>query len=399
MQEPTRACERCGSGIVRTGRRGRAAKWCRPCAAIVLAEGNNPHRKCPMWAPHQASRRRKRVPDWVSVVVGQIDERCAFPGHRAATGYKCGCRCDRCRDGWRLAAQIRRHGGAPVRFCLNPTCGDPLPTSRPKYCSDKCRGYHRVEPRVFTCDMVACHNLCASSHRDARYCSESCSRVAKKARRRGAPETLTHPPHWLESQPVAGPTLAECDVMSSPVFGPTLTDWPMFRPTAAPTFSACASCDRLFTGRHSPYCSQICQRIDNGKCPRRFDLSLGHCRRCGRAYARWVKHDPNGFCSPKCNTAAVRKERNGNRRAARRGGSSERFTLREIAERDGWRCHLCGGKVPDRKYAARDKDPTIDHLIPVSAGGDDIRSNVALAHNRCNWERGNQGLAQLRLVG
>jgi 5-methylcytosine-specific restriction endonuclease McrA len=73
--------------------------------------------------------------------------------------------------------------------------------------------------------------------------------------------------------------------------------------------------------------------------------------------------------------------------------------MREIAERDGWRCHLCGRRVPDRPYRASPNDPTLDHLVPVSAGGDHTRANVALAHNRCNYERRADGPAQMRLFG
>jgi 5-methylcytosine-specific restriction endonuclease McrA len=103
--------------------------------------------------------------------------------------------------------------------------------------------------------------------------------------------------------------------------------------------------------------------------------------------------------------AARRTRRHNERANGRRGGAVrlargyERFTLREIAERDGWRCHLCHRSVPDRKYRAKPNDPTIDHLIPLSDGGSHTRVNVALAHNRCNSERSDQGAAQLRLVG
>jgi 5-methylcytosine-specific restriction endonuclease McrA len=74
--------------------------------------------------------------------------------------------------------------------------------------------------------------------------------------------------------------------------------------------------------------------------------------------------------------------------------------LLAIAERDGWCCHLCGRKVADRiDYAARDDDATLDHLVPVSKGGLHVRANVALAHNRCNWERGNADIEfQMRLI-
>lgn len=41
---------------------------------------------------------------------------------------------------------------------------------------------------------------------------------------------------------------------------------------------------------------------------------------------------------------------------------------------------------------------TVDHLIPLSAGGTDDLGNVALAHRQCNTRRSNTGAAQLRLM-
>jgi 5-methylcytosine-specific restriction endonuclease McrA len=40
---------------------------------------------------------------------------------------------------------------------------------------------------------------------------------------------------------------------------------------------------------------------------------------------------------------------------------------------------------------------TIDHLVPVSAGGKDSLSNVRLAHRSCNCARGVGGSVQLML--
>lgn len=65
----------------------------------------------------------------------------------------------------------------------------------------------------------------------------------------------------------------------------------------------------------------------------------------------------------------------------------------EIAERDGWKCHICGKRVTK-------KDWSLDHLVPLSKGGSHTPENVALAHRRCNSRRGTGCLpAQLRLVG
>jgi 5-methylcytosine-specific restriction endonuclease McrA len=125
------------------------------------------------------------------------------------------------------------------------------------------------------------------------------------------------------------------------------------------------------------------------------DISYGACRRCGGCFVR-RDGSVGAFCSDRCRKRAHKNTR---KHRERTNGAAERFTLREIAERDGWRCHLCGKRVPDREYAARPDDPTIDHLIPVSDGGLHVRTNVALAHNRCNYERNTGGVAQLLLVG
>ncbi|MFC8277198.1 HNH endonuclease [Streptomyces sp. NPDC057271] len=87
------------------------------------------------------------------------------------------------------------------------------------------------------------------------------------------------------------------------------------------------------------------------------------------------------------------------RRAAKRGGVSEPYTLAEIAERDGRRCKLCGGRVAMTQKVPHPKAPTIDHVVPVSEGGDDTRANVQLAHFVCNSAKGARGSQQLALIG
>jgi hypothetical protein len=100
---------------------------------------------------------------------------------------------------------------------------------------------------------------------------------------------------------------------------------------------------------------------------------------------------------------ARNRRKNVKRRAARMRGAAielERYTTQEIAERDNWTCHLCKRKVTKRQLPhAHPRSATIDHLVPVSAGGDDVRANVALAHWSCNAARSDTGAAQLRLMG
>ncbi|MCX4786475.1 HNH endonuclease [Streptomyces sp. NBC_01221] len=78
---------------------------------------------------------------------------------------------------------------------------------------------------------------------------------------------------------------------------------------------------------------------------------------------------------------------------------SEPYTLLGIAERDRTRCGLCGGRVAMKQKVPHPKAPTIDHIVPVSEGGDDTRANVQLAHFRCNSVKGARGCQQLALIG
>jgi hypothetical protein len=75
----------------------------------------------------------------------------------------------------------------------------------------------------------------------------------------------------------------------------------------------------------------------------------------------------------------------------------------EILERDGWRCQIPGCK---RRPIRRDvssphpRSKSIDHIIPLSLGGDDTAVNKRAAHLGCNVARGNTvGFEQVALLG
>lgn len=72
-----------------------------------------------------------------------------------------------------------------------------------------------------------------------------------------------------------------------------------------------------------------------------------------------------------------------NRRRARLKNAPiiEKIDRLAIANRDGWRCHICGKKI-------KRTDLALDHLIPLSKGGPHTSSNLASAHLSCNAKRG-----------
>lgn len=115
-------------------------------------------------------------------------------------------------------------------------------------------------------------------------------------------------------------------------------------------------------------------------------------RCCSKSCARKAK--PVGFI--KVATPEERKQREfirgelarRKRRARLAGVKREPYTTARIAERDGYQCHLCDGPVDMAFKFPSLESPSVDHIIPLSRGGDDTLANVALAHLGCNLSKG-----------
>ena len=84
-------------------------------------------------------------------------------------------------------------------------------------------------------------------------------------------------------------------------------------------------------------------------------------------------------------------------RAAKAGVPVERVELLVVAERDGWRCGICGKRVG--KTVKGRRSASLDHIVPVARGGGNLYSNVQLAHLACNLAKNAQDrlASQMRL--
>lgn len=160
----------------------------------------------------------------------------------------------------------------------------------------------------------------------------------------------------------------------------------------------CRWCGRFLVkwGRGgSDYCSRACwDMVNDSRRKMVTEIHYVDCRECGDPF---VGPLTRSFCSGPCARRAANRDRRHRERVAGVGLAGS-ITLREVADRDGWRCHICHKAVPDRESKSRSLDPTIDHLIPLAAGGEHVPENVALAHFLCNSKRGAVGPAQLRLA-
>lgn len=78
-------------------------------------------------------------------------------------------------------------------------------------------------------------------------------------------------------------------------------------------------------------------------------------------------------------------------RARRLSPDADQFDHVEIFERDGWVCQLCGLPVDPTLSGRHVADgPSLDHIVPLTRGGLHRRTNVQLAHMRCNSAKGNR---------
>src|SRR5215831_6839485 len=161
-------------------------------------------------------------------------------------------------------------------------------------------------------------------------------------------------------------------------------------PTCRIHILQCDHCQNPFTARRPDvkYCSRRCcahARLETCSCQPR------QCP-CGQ---------PVSPPRRKCDTCIARTKSESRRRddARHRGVKREPYTLAYIAERDRYRCGLCGKRVAMTKAVPHPKAPTIDHIIPRAAGGDDTRANVQLAHFWCNSKKHTGGTQQLALIG
>lgn len=72
------------------------------------------------------------------------------------------------------------------------------------------------------------------------------------------------------------------------------------------------------------------------------------------------------------------------RRAWKYAADYERFSPREIYERDGWRCGVCRKLISKKLRHPNPMSVSLDHKISLANGGPHSRLNTQPAHLRCN---------------
>lgn len=84
----------------------------------------------------------------------------------------------------------------------------------------------------------------------------------------------------------------------------------------------------------------------------------------------------------------VLRANNHRRRVLARSAQSDRFVARDIFERDGWACQICGVALDSTIKFPDPLSPSLDHIVPISRGGTHTLDNVQAACMGCNWAKG-----------
>lgn len=120
-----------------------------------------------------------------------------------------------------------------------------------------------------------------------------------------------------------------------------------------------------------------------------------HCEVCNKEIL--TNKSNKKYCSIECFNRASNRQVSLKRRLKDLDIEKDwSINLSELMRRDNEVCHICGGKIDLNDYTIENgifkvgKDyPSIDHVIPVTKGGNHTWDNVKLAHIGCNAKKGN----------
>ncbi len=194
-------------------------------------------------------------------------------------------------------------------------------------------------------------------------------------------------------------------------------------PSKRGTCSRCGKAIQLTrTSAPEPVC-QPCRKI----APAAYRAKPGNepqaysCALCGREFSRHARDIVNDHpcCSQSCSAKlairlglmpqtlpkalgdrATRKAARSRQRHQVRAETWDGVTDEQIMERDRWRCGICGKRIGKSFRYPHPRSKSIDHVIPISQGGDDKAPNKRAAHLGCNNGRCNRGGGeQLAMIG
>lgn len=168
------------------------------------------------------------------------------------------------------------------------------------------------------------------------------------------------------------------------------------KPTPVVEFT-CIECSTRTQRGHSPlgnkFCTDHCRDAWHTRA-KLGDRSERRCAACGDSFTPRVAG--LRYCSTQCRKLSWSAKK----RARKAGARVETVSPLKVFERDGWRCHLCGIKTKQHlRGTSASNAPELDHIVPLSKGGEHSYRNTACSCRGCNGRKGASLIGQMRLFG
>lgn len=284
------------------------------------------------------------------------------------------------------------------RECGSAFSRKPGPGRDPHFCSPGCRTKAQNRERLQKLGIRTCARCQGAftprDHRQ-RYCSKSC---ASSSHWDGKPRE-PKPPTGCRAGDHTQCDLDERHGTCSECAKTIRLGWS----SAPPELRRCRDCQRAHP-RHSP----------------KKPLPPRVCELCECTYIPKYRPRPGKvqrWCSKSCTTAWAngarppyvrvmegdsesRKIARNRRRLRVRARTWDGVSDEQILERDRWRCGICHKVIGKSFKYPHPRSKSIDHVVPLSQGGDDTAANKRAAHLRCNQARMNRGGGeQLAMIG
>jgi 5-methylcytosine-specific restriction endonuclease McrA len=156
----------------------------------------------------------------------------------------------------------------------------------------------------------------------------------------------------------------------------------------------------LKKGKRCASCSVVHARdYARARAMRDHDATPRRCAECGQQFSPVYGDKLKRYCSRLCSKKACNRTARIRYKALKRGATVESVNSTRVFVRDGWLCHLCGGKTDKaRRGTYHPKAPELDHIVPLSKGGAHSYANTACAHRKCNAAKSDTIMGQPSLL-
>lgn len=164
------------------------------------------------------------------------------------------------------------------------------------------------------------------------------------------------------------------------------------------TIIACPVCGTNFERKRGQikFCSEECRRKD--LCKRDYERNKRKfgglkrpfiCKWCGKEFMPYYGIKKRAFCSKDCTERHGAWHAKVLKRIQDKNKVKGNFSRLAVFKRDAWVCKICGQPVVKDVPHMHPLEATIDHIIPLSKGGEHSWDNVQCTHRRCNRLKGN----------